>query len=179
MRQLTPPVRLQRRVGRRGRDGARPPTPRPTATLLRLAGLPAERDRQRDERRGPCETRACRTGRAAQRFGDQRPAAAVVARSINVDGAATTRNATAAGPPAAPGWAARTERGAASSHRSAELLPDWRRLPPARNEHAETETTAGALREPRPDGPDALPNSLPLSRTTRRGGWTRQCSRWR
>jgi len=69
-------------------------------------------------------------------------------QSINVDGAAAAQNATAAGPPAAPGWAARTERDAASSHRSAEPLPDWRCPPPARNEPAETETSdaAGASR---------------------------------
>jgi len=96
-------------------------------------------------------------------MGDQRPAAAGwFALSINVDGAATTQNATTAGPPAAPGWAARTERGTLAAPPALSRPSfDWRTSPPSTTASG---TSADPCARRGPAGPDAPPNRGRFSR---------------
>jgi len=95
-------------------------------------------------------------------MGDQRPAAAGwFALSINVDGAATTQNATTAGPPAAPGWAARTERGTLAAPPALSRPSfDWRTSPPSTTASG---TSADPCARRGPAGPDAPPNEWAIS----------------
>ena len=93
----------------------------------------------------------------------------VIARSIDPAGAAAVELADAAGPPAAPGWAARPARGAVPSPRSTEPRPTG-------DAHRQREATDRdpaeryGLRELCTHGPDAPPNQLLCVRSLDKAG---------